>query len=167
MRAIVLIGLCVFLLPSGTWANQKKERKLPDKVKDILTKATSFELYSLEPTEDQKPAEKPARLHGWKILGKTAIKRSDKTGKEILAALDKGVSEARSGAKCFDPRHAIHAECEGKSVDVLICFQCRWVYVYFDGKKEEVHQIPISRSAETLFDKVLRDAKIPLAKKAE
>jgi hypothetical protein len=56
---------------------------------------------------------------------------------------------------------------EGKTVDVLICFECYWVYVYLDDKEEPADRIAITRDAQPLFDKVLRDAGIPLAKKLE
>jgi hypothetical protein len=39
------------------------------------------------------------------------------------------------------------------------------VYVYLDGKAKEVARVTIADSIQPPFDKVLRDAKIPLAKK--
>jgi hypothetical protein len=138
---------------------------LPDQARAILDKATEFELYSLEPDEEEKPAGTPTRLHGWKVLGKTTLKKAE-AGKEILTALEQGIASRRArGAKCFDPRHAIRAAHDGKTVDLLICFECGWVYVYFDGKEKEAAQVRIDRATQPPFDKALRDAGVPLAKK--
>jgi hypothetical protein len=67
----------------------------------------------------------------------------------------------------FPPRHAIHAESDGKAVDILICFECGWVNVFFDGKGEDEPEkrISINASAQPVLDKVLTAAKVPLPKK--
>jgi hypothetical protein len=164
MRLAMMIGLAVVLLPICTRSEGKRERRLPEQARAILSKAATFELYSLQPLKDKKAADGPGRLYGWKVLGKTTVKRADKAGKELLAGLEKAIGKG-GGAECFDPRHAIHAEHEGKSVDLVICFECHWVNVYLDGKNKLVSQLTVDPSIEPLFDKVLRDAKIPLAKK--
>jgi hypothetical protein len=73
-------------------------------------------------------------LHGWKALGKTTPKQTE-VRDELLSALVKSIAElGRAGFKCFDPRHAIRATHDGKSVDLVICFECGWVLVCIDGK---------------------------------
>jgi hypothetical protein len=152
------------LLPSAQ-PRSAPERKLPDKATAILDKATEFELYSLEPDEEEKPAGKPTRLHGWKVLGKTTVKKAG-AGKDLLTALEQGIASRRArGAKCFEPRHAIRATHDGKRVDLVICFKCGWVYVYFDGKEKEEPHVRIDRTTQPYFDKALHDAGVPLAKK--
>jgi hypothetical protein len=165
MRSIAVICLIAVLHTASVLA-QPAQPTLPDQAKAILDKAPTFELYSLEPDEDKKAADKPARLRGWKVLGKTTVKAPGEAGKDLRAALDKAIGKVE-GAKCFDPRHAIHVEHQGKAVDILICFECHWVYVYLDGKKEAAAKLTIDRAFQPLFDKVLRDAKIPLAKKTQ
>jgi hypothetical protein len=142
-------------------AEQPGAFELPDWAKTIVAKAASFELYSLDPGQDVDPKDK-ARLHGWKVLGKTTLKRTDEAGKALLQALDK--SRVGLGAKCFDPRHAIHAEHDGKKVDVLICFECGWAYVYPSDGDHVI--LKIDRTAEKVFNKLLTDAKVPLPKQA-
>jgi hypothetical protein len=163
MRSFTSLTLLVTFFPILALA-QPSKRALPEQAKAILEKATTLELYSLEPDEEEKPADKPTRHFGWKVLGKTTLKRSDEAGKDLLAAWDKAIGKGR-GAKCFEPRHAIHAEHEGKKLDLLICFECGWVYVHLDEKKEAVAHLLVDRSVQPMFDKLLRDAKIPLAKK--
>jgi hypothetical protein len=137
-----------------------EDRSLPDQVKDILSKATEVSLVSLEPSEK---ANKDNALHGWKVLGQTSLKDAE-IRKKLLATLEKGIADTGNvGIKCFDPRHAIRAKHDGKTVDLLICFECGWVYTYVDGKKTA--QIIFDRVGQKVFDDVLRKADVPLAKK--
>src|SRR5262249_68024 len=121
---LLLMGILPF--PA---AAQRAKPTLPDQAKAILQKATMLELYSLEPDEEETATTKPKRHFGWKVLGKTTLKKSEEAGKELLAAWDKAIAKGLP-ARCFDPRHAIHAEHDGKTLDLLICFQCGRVYVY-------------------------------------
>jgi hypothetical protein len=117
MNRVVLTSLTLVLLPLLARSDEREERQLPEQAKAILAKATTFEVYSLEPDEEEKPSDKSPRLYEWKVLGKTRLKRADKPGTELLAAFEKGIGEG-VGARCFIPRHAIRAEHEGKSVDL-------------------------------------------------
>jgi hypothetical protein len=153
------------LLASGLVA-EEAPNKIPEKAKTILENATQFELYSLEPKEAQGKMD---ALHGWQVLGKTPIKEAEKR-KEILTSLEKNFDKpGELGARCFVPRHAIRATHEGKNVDLVICFECLWVYVYLDGKEERAARIALNQQsvAQPLLDKVLRDAGVPLAKKSK
>jgi hypothetical protein len=131
--------------------------KLPKDAGDILNKAQEFELYSLEPY-----AEGMNKFHGCKVLGKIVVKKGE-TYTKLLAALNESVGD--NGAKCFDPRHAIRAVHDGKSVDLVICFQCRLVYVYRDSEEKEIQVQLRDSSAEPVLDQVLKDAGVPLAPK--
>jgi hypothetical protein len=165
MKSIRLILVALsFSLPSG-WNAVAAEKKLPEAAKVILDKANQIELYSLDPEAEPSKDRKEKTLHGWKILGKTTLKKDDEAYKTVLGALGKGIAGGRRGAKCFEPRHAIRASHEGKDVDLLVCFECRWVYVYFDGKKEEAAQVLIDKNTQPEFDKVLKAAGVPLPKK--
>ena len=151
----VLLGL---LATSGPAPAQRKDR-LPAAVKDVLNKAEQLELYSLEPGNANKD-DKPETLHGWKVLGKTTVKDA-RARKELIEAA--GKPSRKGGAKCFEPRHAIRATHAGKTVDLVICFECSWVYVY-EGDKETA-KLTVDRKEQPAFDRVLREAKVPLPKK--
>ena len=125
-------------------------------------KATQFDLYSLEPEPEGKIA-KEKLFHGWLVLGKTTVKDA-KTRKELFDALQE---EADKAPKCFDPRHGIRATHGGKTVDLVICFHCGHIYIYLDGKDERADSQTVSRDSQPAFDKVLKAAKVPLAKKKE
>ena len=152
--AVALVGLVAF---SGAAAAQEKQ--LPEAATAVLDKAKEFTLYSLEPLER---AEKDKSLHGWKVLGQTPVKAAD-TRSGLLDTVKKNVAGAgRDGIKCFDPRHAIRAAVDGKTVDLVICFECGWVYVYVDGK--DAGRIIMLRDGQPGFDQILKAAGVPLAK---
>ena len=61
---------------------------------------------------------------------------------------------------CFQPRHGIRATSGGKTVEVLICFQCRPVYFYLGEQKGQIETVD---SPQDAFDKVLKDAGVSVA----
>jgi hypothetical protein len=64
MKFIVAGGFAILFLFLSTLFGIAIDRKLPDQAKAILDKATVFELYSLEPDEEEKPAVKPEMRSG-------------------------------------------------------------------------------------------------------
>jgi hypothetical protein len=81
--------------------------------------------------------------------------------------LKKSVAESKgAAADCFNPRHGIRVIYDGKTNDLVICFQCFQVLVYQNGKEEKPPDFLIgdsAQSAESLFNRVLMKQKIPLA----
>jgi hypothetical protein len=152
----------VFFLLGVAGVAADEKNKLPNEARAILERAEQFELLSLEPKKDDK-APKDA-FHGWKVLGRTAVKDAE-SRKKLVAALLKGVEDAseKDAARCFIPRHGIRATHAGKTADFVICFECSYVEVLVGGKKLE--GAFVKPSPQPTFDKVLRDAKIPLSKK--
>jgi hypothetical protein len=136
--------------------------RVPEKVMAILDKAEEIELYSLEPEPEKGAGKAPkaSLFHGWLVLGKTALKDA-KTRKAALDALDESVGMGAM-AKCFDPRHAIRAAHGGTTVDLLICFACGQVYVYFNGNRDKT--LVIARGTQPALDDILKAAGVPLAK---
>jgi len=133
------------------------DNKLPAAAQAILDKAEQLELYSLEPMPGQEKA--PDGFHGWKVLGKTEVKQAD-TRKKILSALNRGIAENTGKvAACFRPRHGIRASHEGKSVDLVICFECYSLRVYVGDQEGTVL---VTDSPAPTLNAVLREAKVPL-----
>jgi hypothetical protein len=131
-------------IPSETWA--------------ILDQADEWELYSLFPEHEEKSL--PERFAGWPVLGKTTL-RDAETRKRLREALAQGTRRYHQwfpGPACFFPRHGIHASYGGKSVDLVICFECG--YVYQNDLKGEVHTTATPQPA---FDAALTEAGVPLA----
>jgi hypothetical protein len=73
------------------------------------------------------------------------------------------MAESKGGAKCFLPRHGIRVTADGKTIDLVICFECSWIYIYY-GDKDGPH-VTTSGGPQPAFDKVLKDNGVPLPKK--
>jgi hypothetical protein len=159
------VALAMFPMGLGAIAEDKKDNRLPDKAKSILDKADQVVLFSLEPVHRKKVKD---GFHGWMmILGQTAIKGAD-VRSQILTALYQGIANRDGkGAECFDPRHGIRATANGKTVDLVICFECNWVYVYYDNDENRQHVAETTRDPQSILDKVLKDAGVPLPKQAK
>src|SRR5262249_56401493 len=94
-------------------------------------KAKELELYSLARSERGVKDG----FHGWKVLGSTTVKDAE-TVKKLAAAFKKGVEENNGiVAACFNPRHGIRLTHDGKTVDLVICFECFSVQEFVADKQ--------------------------------
>src|SRR5262249_31812235 len=138
-------AVALFLLV-GLAAAEEQKKQLPEKARAILQKAEQIELLSLDPDFDTGKVKDGFR--GWKVLGKTTLKEA-KERKKLLDAVETGVAEAgKFGAKCFDPRHGIRATADGKTVDLVICYACSWIYVYYDKDPDRKAAVVTSNKQE-------------------
>lgn len=153
--AVVALGFA-----AGACAQDKKDNKLPAEVVAVLEKATELEIYSLAGTAEK--GDKDAWRNA-KVLGKTTVKK-DEDRKALVASVKKGVEEGGDAARCFIPRHGIEAKHDGKTVSLVICFECGWIYAYIDGEKTKP-SLTISGTPNKQLDDILTAAKIPLDKK--
>ena len=132
---------------------------LPATALAALEKAENFELISLEPSDQTSEGE---RFQGNLVLGRTTI-HDVAVQQRLIEALKKGAAEGPwIGDKCFNPRHNIRVYGDGKMVDLLICFECKQGEIFLNGGR--VSGFQLSDSPQPVFDKVLQDAGIPLAK---
>ena len=142
----------------------RADNKLPDKVKEALDKAESFDLYSLDPMRGKGDKVPEGGFQGYKVLGKTTVKDAD-TRKKLVAALEKGIAQNKGeAAGCFNPRHGIRVTHESNTYDLVICFECFSAEVYDGDKKDGSFLLTIS--PQPVFNKVLTDAKVPLPKES-
>jgi hypothetical protein len=97
-------------------------------------------------------------FHGFIILGKAEITDRNEQ-RALLRALAHGVRENDSEAgACFVPRHALHIEEGGRSMDLAICFHCLQVETrgFNDG-----NYFLVSRSPEPTFDQSIAAHHLP------
>jgi hypothetical protein len=148
-------------------AEDVKDNTIPAEALKVLDAAEKLTVYSLDP---QKIGDKnTVRFRSYPVLGTTELSTKD-SREQLLAALQKGIKENPGDiAKCFDPRHAIRAVANGKTVDLLVCFRCLQVEVYdsADEKSQKIKTVLVSRSPEPAFDRVLKEANVPLAEKGK
>jgi hypothetical protein len=145
------------------------KNRIPEVVDRLFEKAETFELYSLDPdfkfAREGKDAGGKDAFHGWKVLGKTEVK-GEKERQRLADALRLG-AEDNFGmvAACFIPRHGIRLKGGGKTVDVVICFQCLSAEVYVDDKRDK--GFLTTGDPQPAFDTVLKAAGVPLPKPAK
>jgi hypothetical protein len=136
-----------------------KPNRIPEKAGEALAKAEQFEILSLDRGVEDKSAN---GFHEWKVLGKTVVK-AEETRNKLVAAIKQGVEDTEGvTAKCFRPRYGIRVTHDGKTYEFVICCECFKAVVYEDAKVAT--RFMIAASPQTVFDQVLRDAGIPLAK---
>jgi hypothetical protein len=141
--------------------SQRVVGRLPAEAHAILDRAEKFELLSIDPdVAHLKPYDPRARYHGWPILGSTHID-DEATRREIVHSLDLSIAKAYGpSARCFNPRHAVRAIDGSRTVDLLICFECRYLEIYVDDKQLPTEDI--ASGEQPYFDELLTKAKVPL-----
>lgn len=149
---VALVGLAL-LGGSATLSAQDGKNKLPDDVVALLTK-NEFELISLAPNEEK---DKDG-FHNYKVLVKMLVK-TDEDRKTIVEALVKGMEGKIVAARCFIPRHGIRATKDGKTVDLVICFECSQMHLY-QGDAKAVHLL-IGPGPQAVLNKMLKEIQIP------
>ncbi len=131
---------------------------MPSEAMNALQAGTEFSLLSLDPSDLFTP--NPDGFHNFDVLGSTFPSQPDR--EQLVKSFAAGVT-AHDGmvAACFDPRHGIRVQYEGKCYDFVICFECAKIYWYTDSEKNET--ILTSGTPKQVFDKVLTKASIKLA----
>lgn len=154
--------LAVALVATATAQDKGIENKLPDAVTKALEKADGVDLYALTGDRADRDKDGDKNWRGWKSLGSTKLtKAADK--KALSTAVAKGVAEGDGGARCFVPRHGVSVTHAGTTYDLVICFECSWVYLYTDkGDKPQVFMT--TGAPQKALDKFLTDAKVKLPK---
>lgn len=116
-------------------------------------------LYSLSPTKVYGPPGSAELFHDYNVLGHAEITDTNEQH-VLLQELACGVRESRGDVfACFTPRHALHVEQGDRSIDLVICFECRQVSAYGFQQKSFL----TSASPQQTFEASLRRHNLPLA----
>jgi len=147
------------LLASTLLVPQVVENRLPDDIVSLLSRARKFELVSVDPVSE---AGSQGPYFGFRVLGRARIvPKADRS--TLVKALLKSIRDARPESfLCFNPRHALHVEDDGRTLDVLVCFEC------WNGRYETNGSRGTFRAttfAEPVFDRFLKEAGVPLSPK--
>lgn len=167
------VASCVALRPTQT----EHDNRLPDEVRALLSGADQMELLSLDP-HLRRPAtplrpetgvepvfviEEPAigEFHTWPVLGRTTL-IDPHARQQVVAAIEKGLADSDGTARqCFYPHHGLHASCQGKTVDLVICYECNQLLVYID--RLETYRLTATTS-QPVLNAILKEAGVPLAR---
>jgi hypothetical protein len=95
-----------------------------------------FQILALEPYRTGNEPAGGASFHGFTILAQADV--ADPAARErILSIVQGGIDEGGTQAKCFNPRHGVHATKGGRGVDYVICYECSAVNIVEDGREPE------------------------------
>jgi hypothetical protein len=170
---VLLSGACMFssriaaaALIGALFAQQNVEAEIRDPVtviflddgQAILEEAPRITLYSLDPVAGPlfsfRRNAKPT-FHGYRILGSLEISGDAKT--DLLGKLYTAIAEDGPPARCFNPRHGVRAAIGNRYVELVICFECRQIESYVNGRKGGG---TVGKSAEKYFNDTLQAAGI-------
>lgn len=88
----------------------------------VLESADRLHLLALDP-HDRGATGDATRFHGFAVLGQAEI-RDPAERRGLVAAVYRGINESGPLAACFIPRHGLRAEQGGRTLDLVICFEC-------------------------------------------
>jgi hypothetical protein len=140
---------------------------LPPDAQTLLANADAFTLFSINPEPDSDHnATNTFESH--EILGQLEIQSKD-TRMELIDALNKGISAEnrflwpgpRALPTCFNPRHGIRAKKSGETIELLICFECKQIYIKSSSATNQLFLT--TREPAATFNNILKDAGVPLA----
>lgn len=136
--------------------------EFPQEFLDVLLQDESLELVAIDPDWPTKESlADPTTLHGYSVRGR-AVLDSRPLRQELLGSLGDAARENDGMvAACFNPRHALIAEAQGKTCEVIICFECL-TFQIFDGE-EYVETVDLSETPRRTFDRIFTDAGLSIA----
>ncbi len=154
--AFVVLILVPF---AGYWGLRLFGPGLGSEARQELREAEVFELLTLKPVyTHHADATEPGIWHDCEVLGRVAV-TDPKLRTELIESLNRSVRERGTMFACFNPRHAIHAVWKGKSVDVVICFECEQFDLY-DG--DQHWHGTLSKYAKEKFEAVVVRLGLPV-----
>lgn len=134
----------------------------PDDDRDVLEQADRITLYTLNPTRmvDGKPSPEKERFHLYGVLGTTSIEDASEHRRVVEAVYEGLKGEGAGPASCFLPRHGLRFERGKRRIDLLICFQCTWVYVFRDDAEHETRML-FGAGVKPVFDSIVKTRALP------
>jgi hypothetical protein len=120
----------------------------------ILQNADKFEVLSISPSSGSFGDHLKTRLlrrkmfHQFTVLGETEVKEAE-VRQKIIEALKSDVKQKIAREHCFDPHHGIRAVRNNREVDLVLSFECHYLYV-FDGRNRQ--GLTVGSSVEPLLN---------------
>ena len=137
--------------------NKKQKRELdstlPPRVREVLEKADVLEIRGLS-------SEEKAGI-GW-YPDVHAILSTEADRKELLSAFYYDASAGPNPSACFIPRHSLRATYKGKTVEVIICYQCHLFSVQGDFGEIDGGMYLEGSAAHRIFHKIMSEKGEPI-----
>lgn len=133
-------------------------RAISTAVEQEVASANSIELVSLNPSPPNPAVAILGSLEGFAILG-AAVTSEKGEIVQIAQSLAQGIRSTDGFmAMCFNPRHAIRYTVEGKTVVLLVCFECHRGEILRNGSKTT---FLTSRKPEVGWDRIFARHGLP------
>jgi len=163
MGRVIMVACAIGATASAPAAGEDVFGKFPPTAKEVLAAAEAVEVLSLDPDAgraDPRPGE-AVRFHEWMVLGSTTVNGRDAVAR-LVGRVEGAVTEATvlDEALCFRPRHGLRARAKDTVVELVICYECRQLNVYVDGRFRK--HCPTKPAPAEALDAVLTQAKVPL-----
>lgn len=127
----------------------------------MLLHPDRFELLSLYPKEQGCFQANASCFHGFSVLGRADIKDVGQR-QQLVGALYGTIMDregALGSAACFSARHGLHLTKQGKTLDVLICFQCGQTHT---SGPAGARLLPASETGRKTFEAAVRSTQLPV-----
>jgi hypothetical protein len=160
----ILAGAATALFWRPSRSRQNNYNTVPKKLSDvsrhILDTSEQFFLLSLEPLYPNQPiTQTREKFHDYPVLGRLEIKDPKQKG-ELLRSLYKGISDSDGNVPaCYNPRHGIRAVSGTNWIDLVICFQCKYMQEYGTGSSAGANT---TKSPAETFNRILKQAEVPI-----
>lgn len=161
MRFLALLFLA-FLLPCPVSAGifGDSAPKLPADFESALMSASTATLYSIQPYGGPDVPE--LDFHGHHQLGHLDLQGAQ--AKEAISTVREAISSGKANtySMCvINPRHGLRIVSQGNTYDFLICYECRQLEIFKNGKEAKFNGI-IGGKPDDL-NNILTKGNIPLA----
>jgi hypothetical protein len=136
----------------------------------VLREAPKLEIFALDPmpiAEEALATTKVDHLHGYPILGRATL-TDGKARAELADLVLRGIRESDGKvAACFNPRHGIRAKHDGRTLDLVICYECLSMTAYGDALGAGVDRkgILTAPSVESAVTRIFTEAGLRIAPK--
>jgi hypothetical protein len=121
---------------------------LPPQVREVLEKAETFEILA--------DLSNISRKSGNLVPDTLVTVKDENTKKNVLDKFYSDASTEEPPAICYEPRHGIRANYEGKTVEVEICFSCSRFVVKSSFGNFEGTIVRKNRKSEEFFEQIVK-----------
>jgi hypothetical protein len=161
-RKYLVLGASVVVVGIAAFAWHRARGVVPDDP-DEVTLFSIDGMSQRNPVDRDKPTDKEL-LYEFPVLGRVSI-TDPELRRRVVTAVKRDLDDDSdsTGHLCFQPRHVLRVVKSGRTIDLVICFQCNRYRAYVDGKQTRAEDLPVGKSSQELLNKILTDAGVPLA----
>lgn len=153
LSLVLLAASCSKSAPVG------KPAPVASDVATILDAPDRLEILALEPYHGRRGGASDfdaGLFHGHQVLG-SALLPDAETRRDLIKLVYQGLHDSHDmKARCFNPRHGISATRDGRTVELVICYECSQVDIHGPGAQEA--QLDTSPKVEPEISRLFRSA---------